>query len=65
MVELKKVAVYMRAGEPGQEKVTIEGDDLSCSTVGSDMLPLLLVKDGGEGVALFQNWDYWMKVKEE
>ncbi len=65
MVELKKLSVYVRTGEPGLKEVNLEGDDLKVFTEGSDHTPLLKVKDSDDIIAVFQNWEYWEKCKEK
>lgn len=56
---MKKLTVYL-----GDNSVILEGDNLKILIGGADLHPLLIVKDGDDTIAEFQNWDYWKKAKE-
>ena len=74
MVEMKKLSVFLRTGEPGLKGVFLEGDNLTVFSPRYQLdegdgdavySRLLRVKDGEDIIAEFQNWDYWKKGKAE
>lgn len=58
---MKIVVVTSFESPTGQPlKEIFQGDDLSVLRSGSDANPVIIIKEGGNKLGEFQNWEYWV-----